>query len=240
MHKLTSTSLPPKELWFAWSVHLFTATGALWGFLAIIATIQHQWQLAFFWLFAAGFVDSVDGSLARKFQVSGHIPNFDGALLDNIIDYLTYVIVPALILYEAQLLPAKWTILGIAALVLSSAYQFAQADAKTEDHYFKGFPSYWNVLAFYLFLLQWPERVNLALVLLCAVLVFVPIKYVYPSRMPYYRKPTLILSSIWGVMTAVLFLTLNNPPQWLLYGSLYFVVYYIGISLYLMVKPPAR
>ncbi|GAB4271936.1 MAG: CDP-alcohol phosphatidyltransferase family protein [Candidatus Promineifilaceae bacterium] len=238
MHKLTSPTLPPKELWFAWSVHLFTATGALWGFLAIIATIQHQWQLAFFWLFAAGFVDSVDGALARKFQVSGYIPNFDGALLDNIIDYLTYVIVPALILYEAQLLPARWTILGIAALVLSSAYQFAQADAKTEDHYFKGFPSYWNVLAFYLFLLQWPARINLALVLLCAVLVFVPIKYVYPSRTPYYRKPTLILSSIWGVVTAVLFITLNNPPQWLLYGSLYFVVYYVGISLYLMAKSP--
>jgi phosphatidylcholine synthase len=216
----------------AWSVHLFTATGAVWGLMAIIAIIQHQWQAAFFWMGAAVVVDSVDGTLARRFEVKGMLPDFDGALLDNIIDYLTYVLIPALFLYEAGLLPDALALLGAVVMVLTSAYQFCQADAKTEDNFFKGFPSYWNVVVFYLFLLQTGPWINLAVILLCAVLVFVPTKYVYPSRMTRFQKLTLLLTVVWAV---IMLTALWQHPDlsWLVWLSLLYVAYYVGVSLYL-------
>lgn len=220
----------------AWSVHLFTATGAVWGLLAIIATIQHNWQVAFFWLGAAALVDSLDGALARRFRVKGLTPGFDGALLDNIIDYQTYVIVPALFLYEANLLPPSLILLGIAMLVLASAFQFCQADAKTEDHAFKGFPSYWNVVVFYLFMLDTDLWFNLAIIALFSFLAFVPIKYVYPSRMTRYQRPTLILTGVWGGMLLLALLQYPVYHTWLVQASLLYVVYYFGLSLYLVVR----
>lgn len=222
-----------RRLWLAWSVHLLTATGALWGFLAIVAAINQDWQLAFLWLFAAGFVDAVDGTLARRLQVKGLTPGFDGAMLDNIVDYLTYVIVPAVMLYYGELLPPTLAIPGIGIMVLASAYQFCQIDAKTEDNYFKGFPSYWNAVVFYLFLLNWSPVVNLAVIITFAILVFVPIKYVYPSRMTRFQKATVALTAVWATAVFILFFQFQAPSPWLLYGSLLYVLYYAGISLYL-------
>lgn len=221
----------------AWGVHLFTASGALWGLLAIIAIMQHQWQIAFFWMAVTIMVDSLDGTLARRFQVVGRTPDFDGALLDNIIDYETYVVVPALLVYQAGLLPPSLMIPGIAAIVLTSAYQFCQSDAKTEDHAFKGFPSYWNVLVFYLFMFQLPLWINLALILACAVLVFVPIKYLYPSRMKRYRRLTLGLTAVWGLLILLILFTYPQPATGLLWLSLLYVVYYVVLSLLLMRRP---
>lgn len=231
---LPSINLPDQQrLWLAWSVHLLTATGALWGFLAMVAAFNQQWQQAFLWLFAAGFVDAVDGTLARRWQVHGLTPGFDGAMLDNIVDYLTYVIVPAVMLHFGGLLPPSLAIPGIGVMVLASAYQFCQIDAKTEDHYFKGFPSYWNAVVFYLFLLNWSTAVNLAIILIFAILVFVPIKYVYPSRMIRFQKETVALTTLWAVAIFVLFFQFPTPSPWLLYASLLYVIYYAAISLYL-------
>jgi phosphatidylcholine synthase len=226
-----NTLRSPKTL-RAWSVHLFTATGAVWGLMAIIAIMQHQWQAAFFWMGAAVVVDSVDGTLARRFEVKGMLPDFDGALLDNIIDYLTYVLIPALFLYETGLVPDALALFSAVVMVLASAYQFCQADAKTEDNFFKGFPSYWNVVVFYLFLLQTGPWVNLAVILLCAIMVFVPSKYAYPSRMSRFQKLTLVLTVIWA---AIMLAALWQHPNlsWLVWLSLLYVVYYIAISLYL-------
>jgi phosphatidylcholine synthase len=226
-----NTLRSPKAL-RAWSVHLFTATGAVWGLMAIIAVIQHQWQAAFFWMGAAVVVDSVDGTLARRFEVKGMLPDFDGALLDNIIDYLTYVLIPALFLYEAGLVPDALALFSAVIMVLSSAYQFCQADAKTEDNFFKGFPSYWNVVVFYLFLLQTAPWINFFVIMLCAVLVFVPIKYAYPSRMSRFQKLTLGLTVLWA---ALMLTALWQYPNlaWLAWLSLLYVIYYVGISLYL-------
>jgi phosphatidylcholine synthase len=225
-----------RPLLFAWGVHLFTATGALWGFLAIMATINHEWQAAFFWLMAAAFVDSVDGTLARRFQVKGLTPSFDGALLDNIIDYQTYVIVPAIILYEANLLPPRLLLTGVALVVLSSAYQFCQADAKTDDNTFTGFPSYWNVVVLYLFLLQPELWINFAVILFCAIMVFVPIRYIYPSRMRKYRGITLLITGIWGVIMLVSLLQYPHYNPTLLNLSLLYIVYYVGLSLFMMFR----
>ena len=222
-----------RPLVLAWGVHLFTATGALWGLLAIMATVQHQWQAAFFWLGLAALVDSLDGTLARRFQVKGVLPSFDGALLDNIIDYQTYVIVPAIFLYEANLLPATVTIAGVAMVVLASAFQFCQSDAKTDDHTFKGFPSYWNVVVFYLFVCDANPWINFWIIATLTVLVFVPIKYLYPSR---FQKLTLTLTTIWGLLCVTIWLQYPLYQPWMLWVSLLYLVYYVGLSLYMMVR----
>lgn len=221
----------PKTL-RAWSVHLFTATGAIWGLMAIIAIMQHQWQAAFFWIGAAVVVDSVDGTLARRFEVKGMLPDFDGALLDNIIDYLTYVLIPALLLYESGLVPDALALFSAVIMILASAYQFCQADAKTEDNFFKGFPSYWNIVVLYLFLLQTGSWVNFAVILFCTIMVFVPTKYAYPSRMSRFQKLTLALTVLWA---AAMLTALWQHPNltWLAWVSVLYVVYYIAISLYL-------
>ena len=130
------------------------------------------------------FVDGFDGTLARRVRIKETLPNFDGALLDNLVDYFTYAIVPAYFLYQANLLPADFRLLAVAAMLLASAYQFCQADAKTDDHYFKGFPDYWNILVLYMFLLNSNPQINLAIMLLCVILVFVPIHYFIPRARP--------------------------------------------------------
>ena len=226
-----------KKQALAWGVHLFTASGAIFALLAIFAIIDRQWQAAFIWMTVTVLIDSFDGTLARFFGVKGVLPQFDGALLDNIIDYETYVVIPALFVVEAGLLPTSLALLGASVIVLTSAYQFAQADAKTDDHFFKGFPSYWNVVVLYLFLLELSPWVNLLLVLLCGILVFVPVKYVYPSRTARFQRLTLLLSGVWGVMVLVALLQYPVIRPWLVRSSLLFIVYYIAISLYLTKRP---
>jgi phosphatidylcholine synthase len=218
----------------AWSVHLFTATGAVWGLLAVVAIIQHQWLLAFVYMIVAVAVDGLDGTLARLFKVKGALPGFDGALLDNIVDYLNYVVVPALLLYQAELLPPVWDLVGVAMIALSSAYQFCQSDAKTEDHYFKGFPSYWNVVVFYLFFMGWAGWANLAAIVVLTALIFVPIKYIYPSRMRSHQRLTLGLTIIWAVIILIALAQYPDPSLALLWFSLLYLVYYVGMSVYLV------
>ena len=219
----------------AWSTHIFTATGALWGFLAIQAIFNEKWMAAFIWMIAATFVDSLDGMLARRARVKEVVPNFDGALLDNMVDYFTYVIVPALFMYNVGLFPAQFSLLGVTVILLASAYQFCQSDAKTDDHYFKGFPSYWNVVVFYLFVLGMEPWINLTVVLALAILVFVPIKYIYPSRTRRYQKLTITLAIIWGAICIAILVQYPEPKVWLIWASLLFAVYYAVASLYGMI-----
>jgi phosphatidylcholine synthase len=135
----------------AWAVHAYTASGALIGLLAIKLAAEHRFRGSFIMMAVATAVDSSDGVLARALEVKTRIPNFDGALLDNIVDYLTYVVAPAYLMLCAGVLPAGiWGYTVAAAILLSSAYGFCQTNAKTPDHYFLGFPSYWNLVAFYL------------------------------------------------------------------------------------------
>ncbi len=224
-----------KDKMKAWAVHLFTASGVVWGLLGLIAVMQQEWQVAFFWMIVATFVDGVDGMLARRVHVKGVLPEFDGALLDNILDYLTYVILPALFFYNhPSLLPENWQLFGAALISLASAYQFCQSDAKTDDHSFKGFPSYWNIVVLYLYFLEYNPWFNLGLLIFLSVMVFVPIKYAYPSRMEYFRETTLFLAIIWSIMVILMVLQIPSPSQALVYGSMFFFVYYLGISLYMM------
>jgi phosphatidylcholine synthase len=227
----------------AWSVHLFTASGAVFGLLTLYAIHQHHYLLAFWLMGAAIIVDSVDGILARRAQTKVAAPRIDGALLDNILDYLNYVIAPAFFLLVAELLPQGWGFVGTGIIVLASAYQFTQPEAKTEDHFFKGFPSYWNIVVFYLFFWQTPPTVNLIIVVALAVLVFVPIKYVYPSRLDYLthnrwlRRAMLAATLLWGVATAVLLLIYPRTNFVMVTLSIAYAIFYTAISLYRTFRP---
>lgn len=214
----------------AWSVHVLTASGALWGFLAILAIFEQNWRAAVLWMALAIFVDGVDGYLARLLNVKTYANGIDGALLDNMVDYLNYVVVPGLFLYKAELLPPMFAVIGSASILFTSAYQFTQWDAKTEDHYFKGFPSYWNVMAMYMLALRLNPWVNLMFLLAFNVLVFVPLKYVYPTRYRRFQRLTIVLTYIWGISGLWAVLQYPNVPLWIIWGSFAYVGYYVLLS----------
>ena len=188
---------------------------------------------AFFWLFAAVFVDATDGVLARRADVTGRLPWFNGSKLDDIVDYLTYVFVPAFFVWHGLLVPDGLALVVAAAMLLSSAYGFGREDAKTEDHFFTGFPSYWNVVVFYLYVAGWPLAVNAAILLTCALLVFVPLHYVYPSRTPVWRTQTILLGGVWGVLMIVMLWQAPDVSRVVFWLSLVFPVYYVALSLVL-------
>lgn len=213
----------------AWSVHLFTASGGLCGLFALIASAAGAWHAAVLWMLVALFIDGVDGFLARRAQVERYTPRFDGRRLDDIVDFLNYTVVPLFFLVQRDLLPHPgWAV----APLLASAYGFAQEDAKTEDHFFLGFPSYWNVIAIYAHLLPTSPAFNAGLLSLCALLVFVPIKYVYPTRMPVLRRSTCALALVAILLVAASALWPQRTRALrLLELSLAFPAWYLLLSL---------
>jgi phosphatidylcholine synthase len=214
----------------AWSVHAFTALGAVCAFMGTLEVVEANYRAAFLWLVVATVIDATDGVFARLARVKERTPGFDGARLDDIVDYLTFVFVPMLLLYLSGDLPRGWGLLVCAAVLLSSGYGFASIDAKTDDHYFTGFPSYWNIVALYLHAAGMNPAINaLVLVVLCAF-VFVRIGYIYPSRTPVLRALTVALGCIWAVMVVAMILELPDVPRALLIGSLFFPVYYTVLS----------
>jgi phosphatidylcholine synthase len=219
---------------FAYLVHLYTATGAVWSFLAILAILQGNYRHALLWLVVATFVDATDGWFARRARVDLHAPLINGARLDDLVDYLNYVLVPAFLLLHAGLVPAGWPgILVVAAMLVSSAMGFSRQDAKTPDCYFTGFPSYWNIVALYLLIAGWSRTLNAIVLIALSVLVFVPIRYVYPTRTPTLQALTVSLSAVWGLQVVLLILWLDAMPAWLFWSSLVFPVYYTLLSFWL-------
>ena len=219
--------------WPAWLVHAYTGTGAVLAFLALQAAIAQNFRAAFLWLFAAVLVDSTDGVLARLTRVHERLPNFPGQKLDDIVDYLTFVFVPAVILWQAHAITESWTIPVVAAMLLSSLYGFVSDDAKTDDHFFTGFPSYWNIVALYLVVLRLSAVLNAVILLILSALVFVRIGYIYPTRTTTARTLTLALGLLWGLMMLTLVLQLPTPPRWLAWVSLFFPMYYTILSVIL-------
>ena len=215
----------------AWLVHLYTASGVVLAFLAARSIIDFDYRTAFFWLWLQVVVDATDGFLARRFRVRERIPWFDGAKLDDIADYLTYVFVPALFVWRGAIVPHAWTVPVAAAMLLSSAYGFNRSDAKTADHFFTGFPSYWNVVTFYLLIARWSSTVNAAILLTLAVLVVVGIRYVYPSRTPHWRVTTNVAGVVWGALMLVMLWQYPAVSRQLFFISLAFPVYYLVLSL---------
>ena len=214
----------------AWSVHLYTASGALAAYFGTLAVFGGRYREAFLWMAFATFVDSTDGLLARQADVKRVLPGFDGARLDDIVDYLTFVFLPVLLLHHSGALPSAWGGAVAAAVLLSSAYGFASSDAKTDDHFFTGFPSYWNIVALYLHAFALSPAVNAAILLTLCVLVFVRIGYVYPSRTPTLRGLTIALGALWAALMIAVIMLLPAAPRALVAGSLFFPLYYAGLS----------
>lgn len=220
----------------AWGVHLLTASGAVVGFMALGAIYHGDYALAFWWMAVALAIDSADGTLARRVGVKVVLPRFDGSRLDDLVDYLNYTVVPVALIHAAGRLPPAVATPVAAAVLLASAYGFCQTDAKTADGYFKGFPSYWNVVVFYLFALNLPPWLAATTLTAFAVLVFVPVYYVYPSKAPRWRTPTLVFGLAWALLTLVTLAQLPAPPRALLLVGLTFPAYYLALSVYLTVQ----
>ncbi len=211
----------------AWMVHLYTALSAPLGVWAVFAIFAGDFRLAWFLLFATIILDSTDGILARAVKVWEVLPGFDGRRLDDIVDYFTWVIVPAILLVQAGLLPAWATVPPL----LASCYGFAQIQAKTDDDYFLGFPSYWSLIGFYLYVFDTPVWFNTALFLFLAVMVFVPIRYPYPTKTPQLRTLTLVLGALTGAAMLAVVATLPDPPGWLAWSTLLYPAYYSALTL---------
>ncbi len=218
----------------AWLVHLYTASSAVLGVWAIAASFQHEFRLAIYLMLLTLLIDSTDGALARLADVRARIPWFNGRTLDDICDFFTYVIVPACFLIETELLPhAAWT----AVPVLASCYGFSQENAKTSDHFFTGFPSYWNVLVAYLYLFEISPSGSLAWTLSLSVLVFVPLRYIYPSRTRVLRPLSLLVLAVWLLQFSWIAVH-PDPDGFWLSASLFGPAYYMGLSAVLNLRRP--
>jgi phosphatidylcholine synthase len=217
----------------AWLVHAYTASGIVFAFLAARAFVEFDYRTGFFWLWIQVVVDATDGLLARRLRVRERIPWFDGGKLDDVADYLTYVFVPALFVWRGALAPNAWALPVAAAILLSSAYGFNRTDAKTTDHRFTGFPSYWNVVTFYLLIAGWPAAANAVILIVFAVLVFVPIHYVYPSRTIEWRVVTNVAGAVWGGLLLLMLWQYPAVPRALFWISLAYPVYYFLLSFWL-------
>jgi len=220
----------------AWGVHLLTASSAPAGVLAVLASERGDAATAMGWMAYTVGIDAIDGTLARAVGVKSVLPFFDGTRLDDVVDYFTWVIVPAFFLLHFHLLPDGAAVPVALCPVIASAYGFCRTDAKTADHFFTGFPSYWNIVAFYLYTLGWPRSANAALVVLFSVGVFVPIRYVYPSRTTTLRGLTVALGVAWGVAVLYAIAHVTTVPRTLVVASLAFPVYYLGLSLALQAR----
>jgi phosphatidylcholine synthase len=186
----------------AYSVHAFTATGAVFSMLAMLAAVQAEWALMFLWLVVAFVVDGLDGPLARKYDVKTRAPIIDGVLLDLIIDYLTYVFIPAFALFQSGLLPGWTGWIAIIVITFASVLYFADTRMKTEDNSFSGFPACWNMVAVIVFATRPDFWVILALVIVLAVAMFFPVKFIHPVRTMRWRALSLPVAILWTGLAA--------------------------------------
>lgn len=193
-------------LW-AFGVHILTASGAFFAFLSLVAMAEKEFAKAFFWLGIALLVDGVDGPLARRLEVRKWWPHWSGDMLDNVIDYVTYVMIPAFALYQSGLMGRYFSFTAAAVIVITSAIYYADTRMKTEDYGFKGFPVCWNMVVFTLFIVSPSELFSFAVVLLAAVLTFVPVIFIHPVRVKVLRRTTLTVFALWalGGLAAILY-----------------------------------
>jgi phosphatidylcholine synthase len=227
---------------FAWFVHFYTALGFVCA--AIIAVLivrgdDRSFRLAFFMMMVATAIDATDGWLARAARVHDVVPEFDGAALDNLIDFHTYASLPLLLLWRAGTLPGNlgWLLL---LPLLASGYGFSQVNAKTEEGFFRGFPSYWNIVAFYLYTLQVPPWLAGTLLTVFAVLTFVPTYYIYATRGGPFARLINVGAAVWFVMLGLVLRGTVGDPRLLAELSLVYPVMYLAVSALVTVRARAR
>lgn len=196
--------------WLTWrrtapaaAVHIFTACGIVCALLATQATLAAAYEMAFFWLGVALFIDGIDGTFARRVRVWERLPRFSGEQLDHVVDYVTYVFVPALMLLQAGFVQGPSGLVLASLICLSSLYHFSDTDSKTDDNCFVGFPAVWNIVALYIFAVPMPAWMVTCLILACVILTFVPLKWVHPVRVKRLWPVTAIATAAWSIAAAM-------------------------------------
>jgi len=212
------------------SVHLFTASGAAFALLAGVAIVDGDMVAAFLWLGIALIVDGLDGPIARHLSLSDRMPRWSGAALDFVIDYTTYVFLPALLLVVADVVTAPYDIAAAILIVTGGALYFADTRMKNTDGSFKGFPAVWNVIVFDILVVKPDEYITVAIVALLTVLTFVPVNFVHPIRVKRWRPLTLAVTVLWGVMAVLSLVGGLNPASWVVIGLLMTSLYLFGVS----------
>ena len=198
--EITEESFNLKDKVLAWSVHAFTASGILLGLLAIAAISQHHWREAMGLLLLCAVIDGVDGTFARICKVQQVLPEFDGKMIDYVIDFSTYAVIPAYFVYESPLVPEPVRFLAAGLMLLISAYYYGKKGMVSDDYYFIGFPVLWNLVVFYLFFVcDFSAWWNFIWILIFVALHIIPLKYLYPSRTVAYRKLTLVISVLGAI-----------------------------------------
>ena len=211
----------------AFSVHILTASGSFLAFLGVVAAAEHRFVDMFWWLGLALAVDGIDGPIARKVKVKEVLPNWSGDTLDNIIDYVTYVLLPAFALYQSGMIGEPWSFVAAGMIVVSSAIYYADTGMKTEEYFFSGFPVVWNMVVFSLFVIQASATTALIIVAASVVLTFLPINFLHPVRVKRLRPLNLGVFLLWCALGGYSLLTHFNTPAWAVTG---FVI--TGIYLY--------
>ncbi len=222
----------------AYLVHMLTATGAVLAMLAMLAAVNEEWDMMFLWLVVAFFVDGIDGPLARKFDVETNAPQIDGKLLDLIIDYLTYVFIPAFALFKSGLLPGWTGWVVIILLTFASALYFSDTRMKTKDNSFLGFPGCWNMVVIVFFALSPNFWVILAITVILSIGMFVPIKFVHPVRTLRWRAITLPMALAWTFFAGWAAWVDFYPESWAHWGLVISSVYLISAGAIQQLIPP--
>ena len=217
----------------ALAVHLFTATGAVFAMLAMLAAVEGKWSLMFLWLVVAFIVDGLDGPMARRYHVKKHAPEFDGVLLDLIIDYLTYVFIPAFALFKSGLMDGWTGWFAIIVITFTSALYFADTRMKTRDNSFSGFPGCWNMLVIVIFAIEPNFWVSLGLVTVLAIAMFLPIKFIHPVRTERWRLVSLPMAVAWTFFAGWAAWVDFHPESWAHWGL-------VATSAYLLVAGAAQ
>ena len=221
--------MPP--LIAAFAVHVFTAAGAALGLVALLAAVERRWTMMFWCLAAALVIDGIDGAIARKVRVAETLPRWSGDVLDLVVDFVTYVFVPAYAIAASGLLPEPLAVPAGIVIVVTGALYFSDREMKTPDHYFRGFPALWNAAAFYLFVVRPAPWLAAAIVILLAVLTFVPFKFLHPFRVKRLRVVTLAALALWCGLGAAALLYDLEPGPWVAGGLVAAGLYFIAVGL---------
>ena len=218
-------------------VHLLTATGAVFAILAMLAAVEEKWSLMFLWLVVAFAVDGIDGPLARRYHVKHYAPEFDGVLLDLIIDYLTYVFIPAFALFKSGLLPGWTGWVAIIVITYASAMYFADTRMKTKDNSFSGFPGCWNMLVIVLFAVEPNFWIILFLVAALALAMFLPLKFIHPVRTKRWRVLSLPIALAWTFFAGWAAWVDFHPESWAHWGLVATSAYLLLVGIVQQILP---
>ena len=225
------------EKLISFSIHFFTGIGIIAGFLALIAVLNNNQKEAFLWLGLAFIIDSVDGTLARRFNVEKNLPNIDGKMLDSIIDFFNYVIVPSLMIYWFEYVPDQFNVYIPLILIFISIYSYVNINVLTNDNYYNGFPAIWNVIVLYFYVFGTSQNFNLIFLILLILLKFSPIKCIHPLRVKKLKNLSIFFTIVWFITSTFLIITKNlniNPLYeiFLMFSWVISNIYFISVSMF--------